>query len=116
MCAHVGFQNRRTISKLSIYFKIVDLFLFLFVVFLLFIFFFLLWMISIVEHGLDVTTDQGHKDWSSETGWNQIEQSWLGMLVKVHDADGEGQASDVGKERCVEVEVRVPVQGPIVAE
>ena len=78
--------------------------------------FFLFGVVSVLQHRLDVPTDEGHEEWSTETGWHEVEEGRLGVLVPVHDEDRESESGDVGDEGRVEVEVRVAVQGSVVAE
>jgi len=89
------------------------LFFFLLVVFLfliLILFILLFGVVGILEHGFNVTTNEGHEDGSSQTCRDEVEQRRLCVLVPVHDADGEGQSGDVCDEGGVEVEVRVAIQ------
>jgi len=73
-------------------------------------------VVGVFQHRLDVAANESHKHWGAEAGRNEVEKSWLGVLVPVHDEDGESESGDVGDERRVEVEVRVAVQRPVVTE
>ena len=81
--------------------------------FILFLFF---RVVSVLQHRLDVPTDQSHEQGSTETSRNEVEKRGLGVLVPVHDEDGESKPGNVRDERRVEVEVRVSIERSIVTE
>ena len=52
-------------------------------------------MILVLEHGLDVTTDQGQEQGDTETGGDQVEEGGLGVFVNVHHKDSQQKSGQV---------------------
>merc|ERR1719270_1080138 len=65
-------------------------------------------MILVLEHGLDVTTDQGKEQGDTETGRDQVEEGGLGVFVDVHHEDSQQKSSQVRKKCGVKIEVGFP--------
>ena len=52
-------------------------------------------MVLVLEHGLDVTTDQGQEQGDTETGGDQVEEGGLGVFVDVHHEDRQQKSCQV---------------------